>query len=296
MTNRKLITAFVAANSLLALNSAHSAPVTELENESGWIRFTEELPPPKPVSQPRPAAPVLTSAKAVNPWAPVTNPLPPGKVELQIVDESVLSKERTVAVKDAGRNVPLLLAMNKIAPAGWRVRLSPSVANEFKGTVSWEAGDRWQDVADKMLSSKGLKALYGKNDRQIDIVYLSQSNSTSKPSYPVIPAYPTMPQTLIASSSSVVIKPKSWRIEKGTTLKEGFIAWAVKTECLKDKDKKWTVQWETDTNYRIDYPLSFTGSFEEVTTKLFTLYQKAQSPLYVSGYREQCVIVISDRK
>jgi len=296
MTNRKLITAFVAANSLLALNSAHSAPVTELENESGWIRFTEELPASKPVAHPKPVTPVPTIAKTVNPWSPVSKPLPSGEAELHVVDESDLSNDRTLSVKEAGINVPLLLAMNKIAPAGWRVRLSPSVATGFKGTVSWEAGGRWQDVADKMLSSKGLKAVYGKNDRQIDIVYLSQSYSTSKPSYPVIPAYPSKQQTLIASSSPVVIKPKSWRLEKGTTLKEGFIAWATKTECLKDKDKKWTVQWETDTNYRIDYPLSFNGSFEEATTKLFTLYQKAQSPLYVSGYREQCVILIKDTK
>ncbi|MBE4946856.1 MULTISPECIES: toxin co-regulated pilus biosynthesis Q family protein [unclassified Enterobacter cloacae complex] len=292
MTNRKLFTAFVAANSLLALNSAHSAPVTELENESGWIRFTEELPPPKPVAQAKPVTPVPAIAKTVNPWSPVSKSTPTGGAELHIVDERILSNERAVSVRESGRDVPLLLAMNKIAPAGWRVRLSPSVASGFKGTVSWEAGDRWQVVADRMLSANGLKAVYGKNDRQIEILYSSQTNNTSKPA----PAYPTIQQSPTASSLPVVIKPKSWRIEKGTTLKEGFIEWAVKTECLKDKDKKWTVQWETDTNYRIDYPLIFTGSFEEATTKLFTLYQKAQSPLYVSGYREQCVILIKDTK
>ncbi|CZV48356.1 TcpQ domain-containing protein [Enterobacter hormaechei] len=292
MTNRKLFTAFVAANSLLALNSAHSAPVTELENESGWIRFTEELPPPKPVAQAKPVTPVPAIAKTVNPWSPVPKSTPTGGAEFHIVDERILSNERAVSVRESGRDVPLLLAMNKIAPAGWRVRLSPSVASGFKGTVSWEAGDRWQVVADRMLSAKGLKAVYGKNDRQIEILYSSQTNNTSKPA----PAYSTIQQSPTASSLPVDIKPKSWRIEKGTTLKEGFIAWAVKTECLKDRDKKWTVQWETDTNYRIDYPLNFTGSFEQATTKLFTLYQKAQSPLYVSGYREQCVILIKDTK
>ena len=57
MTNRNLLTALVAANGILACTSIQAAPVTKLEFETGWIRFTEEVPEPKPViSLPKPVA------------------------------------------------------------------------------------------------------------------------------------------------------------------------------------------------------------------------------------------------
>lgn len=111
------------------------------------------------------------------------------------------------------------------------------------------------------------------------------------------------PLTSIASKPSIPVATvkiapvmKVWKIEKGTTLKSGFTEWVSKETCPKGKGK-WLLRWETDTDYPIDYPLSFSSkNFEDATSKLFNLYQKAQAPLYVSGYRNQCLIVISDKK
>lgn len=89
---------------------------------------------------------------------------------------------------------------------------------------------------------------------------------------------------------------KHWSVAPGTTLKETFLKWAAKEKCPVGNGK-WSVNWDTDTNYDIDYPLSFSSAnFEDVTRQLFNLYKNAQAPLYVSGYRNQCLIVISDRK
>lgn len=96
----------------------------------------------------------------------------------------------------------------------------------------------------------------------------------------------------------VMVAPplKHWSVAPGTTLKQTFLKWAGEEKCPVGNGK-WSVNWDTDTNYDIDYPLSFSSAnFEDVTRQLFNLYKNAQAPLYVSGYRNQCLIVISDRK
>lgn len=92
---------------------------------------------------------------------------------------------------------------------------------------------------------------------------------------------------------SPIVKPvKHWDISKGSTLKTVFNEWAAKEKC--NASKSWSVQWNTDTDYQIDSPLTFTGNFEEVTLKLFSLYINANAPLYADGYKSQCLIVISE--
>lgn len=114
---------------------------------------------------------------------------------------------------------------------------------------------------------------------------------------------PIKPLTSVASKPSVTVVPvkiapvmKVWEIKKGTTLITGFTEWMVKEKCPAG-DGKWKLQRLTDTDYPIDYLLRFTAkNFEDVTSQLFDLYRRAQAPLYVSGYRNQCLIVISDKK
>lgn len=117
----------------------------------------------------------------------------------------------------------------------------------------------------------------------------------------VVLATPVVPKPTQAAKAPIKTKPailmpvlKSWTISKGTTLKAGYLSWVQKEKC---GDREWVVRWDTDTDYPIDYPLSFrSASFEDATSQLFNLYRTAQAPLYVSGYRNQCLIVISDRK
>lgn len=281
MTNRNLLTALVAANSILACNSIHAAPVTKLEYETGWIRFTEEVPEPKPViSLPKPEARITSLSQSAS--------LPVPTLQATNSNVALPVPEKTGVVAASGKDVPLLQAMHAIVPSVWRIRLSPAVASGFKGTVSWKAGEQWPKVLNDMLTAKGMHAEFADQDREIKVIYVS--NEKVKTPSPAL-------LTLNAPTPAAAVQPehKNWIIEKGSTLKDGFISWTKTANCP-GKDHKWIVQWKTDINYPIDYPLTFKGNFEEATTKLFTLYQKAQSPLYVSAYRNQCIIIIDDRK
>ncbi|NDO82804.1 pilus assembly protein PilL [Citrobacter sp. NCU1] len=114
---------------------------------------------------------------------------------------------------------------------------------------------------------------------------------------------PVKPLTADDHKSVVPVSPvktipvmKVWKIKKGTTLINGFTEWMAKEKCPSGNGE-WKLQRLTDTDYPIDYTLTFTGkNFEDVTTQLFDLYRRSQAPLYVSGYRNQCLIVISDKK
>lgn len=120
---------------------------------------------------------------------------------------------------------------------------------------------------------------------------------------PFIGSNPDKPPTIVVSKPAVPVIPvkitpvmEVWEIKKGTTLITGFTEWMIKDKCPSG-DGKWKLQRLTDTDYPIDYTLTFTGkNFEDVTTQLFDLYRRTQAPLYISGYRNQCLIVISDKK
>ncbi|HCB9695672.1 TPA: TcpQ domain-containing protein, partial [Escherichia coli] len=55
-----------------------------------------------------------------------------------------------------------------------------------------------------------------------------------------------------------VTPPRQWKMEKGTTLKDGLARWTSSEKC---PHGTWTLRWETPVNYSIDAPLVFTGSF-----------------------------------
>lgn len=91
-----------------------------------------------------------------------------------------------------------------------------------------------------------------------------------------------------------LLPPRLWTITPGTTLKQAFMRWAAGETC--QSSRHWTVRWPVQTDYPVDSPLTFTGSFEAVTQQLFSLYRDAHTPLYVDGYRAQCLMVVSDKK
>lgn len=132
--------------------------------------------------------------------------------------------------------------------------------------------------------------------------------SKTSSSVPAVGKNPFAASTQTTALASATTKPpvvvpvkvnpvlKVWEIQKGTTLVTGFIRWMDRDKCPSE-DGKWKLKRQTDTDYPIDYPLSFhAASFEDAARQLFNLYRKAQAPIYVSGYRNQCLIVISDRK
>ncbi|BGI51652.1 MAG: hypothetical protein HamCj_00050 [Candidatus Hamiltonella defensa (Ceratovacuna japonica)] len=87
-----------------------------------------------------------------------------------------------------------------------------------------------------------------------------------------------------------VLPPRIWTVNPGGTLKQVFMKWAGDEKC--HLTKPWSVLWNTDTDYPMDSPLTFTGSFEDMTLKLFSLYRHANTPLYVDAYKAQCLMMI----
>ncbi|WP_051690846.1 toxin co-regulated pilus biosynthesis Q family protein [Photorhabdus australis] len=103
------------------------------------------------------------------------------------------------------------------------------------------------------------------------------------------------PSNLTQNPPLVTSVEKQWRIEKGTTLKDGIMAWAVKEVCSAADSINWTVIWETPINYRIDALLQFKGNFKSALNGIFSLYRNAQKPLYVETNTPQCLIQVMEQ-
>ncbi|MGF7228181.1 TcpQ domain-containing protein [Pantoea agglomerans] len=111
---------------------------------------------------------------------------------------------------------------------------------------------------------------------------LVSSTATRVPIVPIIP-----PQ---------VVQVRHWRIETGSTVKDWLYSQAANEACTVPGIKSWTVAWLTPTNYRVDAPLTFDGSFREMLNRLFTLYGTAKVPLYAGVRPVQCVVSVDDKE
>lgn len=312
---KKLLIVGLMANALAACSS----PPKLSEPEGDWVSF----------DAPYTAAPRVTTAAGspVRQFAAVSGsyiqPAPPP------VSSPARPPVLTSLVTADGKNVPLYMAVRTIVPASENVRLSPDVAQNFRTNVAWTGNDQWPFVLQKMLRDNGLEAVIDANKHEVVIQYGQKAQIPVKPvvpvastgtkatpvtpvpvakpkggllQTPVVPVVTQGPPVPVATKTAVVqpvpVQPviKTWTAAKGTTLKAAYLAWAAKEKCSA-QNRIWEVRWETDTNYPIDYPLSFSSaSFENVTTQLFDLYRRAPAPVYVHGYRNQCLIIINDTK
>lgn len=91
------------------------------------------------------------------------------------------------------------------------------------------------------------------------------------------------------------IQIRYWRIESGLTVRDWLYSQAAAETCNVPGIKNWTVAWLTPTNYRVDAPLMFKGSFRDMLNQLFTLYGTAKVPLYAGVGTGQCVVKVDDK-
>ena len=109
------------------------------------------------------------------------------------------------------------------------------------------------------------------------------------------PAPAVRPQPVTGQPVAPVVEGKSWLAPSGTTLREMLMKWAQDTRCESGASTQWTVIWPVSvTDYRLDAPLTFRGSFETMLGQMFDLYRTAQKPLYAEASRMQCVVSVSD--
>lgn len=97
-------------------------------------------------------------------------------------------------------------------------------------------------------------------------------------------------------TAPAVVQLRHWRIETGNTVKDWLYSQASAETCNVPGIKNWTVAWLTPTNYRVDAPLNFDGSFREMLNRLFTLYGTAKVPLYAGVRAAQCVVSVDDKE
>lgn len=219
----------------------------------------------------------------------------------------------------------LRAALRDIVPPGQTVVFGKTVAADTPELWRWHGNDRWPYVVQKMLAPRGLKSTLNTTTKTLTVEPVARpqtsliagvskpATSTSKtapgsflrgPVTPVTTAPLSGVNAQKAPTNSAITAPvaplapllKTWKLEKGTSLKKGWMGWVDNEVCPVGANKKWAVQWETLTDYPIDYPLSFLAkNFEDATQQLFSLYRRAQTPLFVNGYRHQCLIVISEK-
>ena len=278
-----------------------------------------------------------SAQRPVSPAAKPVRPLVPGTTGASALTVKPASSSPASAagagpadgfIRQDGAAPTLRAALRKIVPPGQTVAFDKSVSADAPELWRWTGNDRWQYVADKMLSSRGLKATLNDKTHTVTVAPAQHAQSlqgTGKSAVPMVPAASSVRTTqagniksgtpaatgrnpfggnnAAAGSRAPVIPVKMvtattplriWKIEKGTTLRQGYEQWVSQEVCAPDKPK-WTVRWDTGTNYPVDYTLTFhAANFEEATAQLFTLWHSAQVPLFVSGYRQQCLVVISD--
>lgn len=231
-------------------------------------------------------------------------------------------------IRQGGAAPTLRAALRKIVPPGQNVVFTAEVKPDAPELWQWYGNDRWPYVANRMLSVKGLRATINKTTHTVTIgpeqraqaINTASSLPVMNKGMPVMPGVsaktitgrdPFSDDRLAAKNSGRVVREtpvvpayvpppvpvipvKHWRLEKGTTLRDGFTLWASAEQC--SPQKKWQVRWDANANYPIDYPLSFSAiSFEEATRQLFALWKTAKVPLFVDGYgAPQCLIVVHD--
>ncbi|HBE3287402.1 TPA: TcpQ domain-containing protein [Escherichia coli] len=222
-------------------------------------------------------------------------------------------------VSKAGNKQSLDNALGVIIPSGWTTVKSARLKSGFKTLVSWSAGDQWPHTLSKLARENKLQVTIQWASRQV-LVDLADTQQETKPvvsnpwaqpkllSTPATPAKPADPDkskaslltTQKASTQKASLPPpqptrKIWRAETGTTLKDAIFTWAAETTCEANPGKKWTVAWVTTTNYRIDAPLQFSGTWRDALNQVFTLYLKASVPLYAGTNTAQCVLKVDDK-
>ena len=94
---------------------------------------------------------------------------------------------------------------------------------------------------------------------------------------------------------SPVVDGKTWQAPAGKTLREILSAWISEQRCESGASANWTLIWPNAvTDYQLDAPLTFRGSFESMLDQVFQLYKNAETPLYGDASRLQCLVAVSD--
>ena len=124
----------------------------------------------------------------------------------------------------------------------------------------------------------------------------SSAKATTVPSTtPPVAAPQAKPVTAPLPKPAPYVEPtRIWTASSGQTLRDTISVWAATADCSAGT-RHWTVAWSTATNYRIDAPLHFSGTFKQALNEIFQLYLGANIPLYAGTHSGQCTIKVDDK-
>lgn len=284
--------------------------ITQAQRElaqSAGVRFD----PVVPVAPARPVA-VATPATKTSPAA-VSLPLPspPRHIAgLAHLHDTGTPDTLPALVSRDGKRQKLEAALKAIVPAGWTTVLSADIRQHFTTKVSWQSGDQWPHTLDKLAGEYHLTITVMWASKQVTVALpaagaatvtttravsaplLSQAKAAAAPQQTSAKAPTPAPAKTPVPVKSSPAPATVWKADTGQTLKDVLFVWSAAADC---HGKHWTVDWVTETNYRIDAPLQFTGDYKEALNSIFGLYMNANVPLYAGTSTPQCLLKVDDK-
>ncbi|WP_323839602.1 TcpQ domain-containing protein [Photorhabdus africana] len=232
-------------------------------------------------------------------------------------------------------NLRLEAMLRTIVPPGWTTVISADLKRKFTSPLSLTASDQWPYVLDQLLQKNGWVALIEWPKKTVSVAYRTPDFNTAPLTVSTPAAQPPSQQSSVktpptpASSSAVPRNPfsssrgneakagsaksapmsaapmpaikaapvtKHWRAEQSSTLEDTLNLWASEEKCTGGQNGTWSVMWLTKVNYRIDAPLSFSGTWNEALNGIFRLYSTASIPLYAGISTPQCLLKVDDKE
>lgn len=176
-----------------------------------------------------------------------------------------------------GKNIPLMIALQQIVPAGWYV-----LPEQGDIPVSWKGSSSWVGTLTEMLSQINAHAVIDW-DKQTVRVYASQAEATA--------AAPAV-ETEVVSETEIIAppKPESWVIRVEDNLISSTLQrW---TDEAQEKGGFWKVSWESPMDFPVMFNAQFTGSFEEAVTQLVRSLASTEAPVQAIIYENHVVRIV----
>ena len=179
----------------------------------------------------------------------------------------VTPKAETDVVVGFGSDIPLALALQQIAPAGYTFSFGESVNPGAK--VSWNGGKSWQAVMDGMLTSLGLTS-----DIQGNIIAIHYTAKTYDQTYRSTPTAEEKVEPAPSYARSAITDPMEASSQQPISLQASQSWSAHKGDSLKDTLKNWAdsgsfqIEWQAMHDFSLAENIDVSGDLRAALSKL----------------------------
>ena len=218
--------------------------------------------------------------------------------------------DATDVVRGFAKNVPVVVALRQILPAGYTFTIDKNV--DMGTLVSFQGGKLWRETLANALVPVGLAMRekgqvvevgytgdLGKTSVGGDLVYqpgtapqsfalpVGASDVASVPAMTV----PPLADSLLAPPSPDMALPETWSAERGSSLHKILTDWCRRSHV--------EFNWVAEYDYPLNASVNFVGSFEDAVRNLLTGFQNASpqpvAELHANAGLGQKVLVVQTR-